>query len=81
MHSGLHTSVGWRRGGMGCESVFSQRETPTLLPGYGSWMECMGTLGTTELHEEASRQHKAKSRRRNLNMQGNGGKRTREIHV
>ena len=45
MHSGLHTSVGRRIGGMGRESAFSQRETPTLLPDYGTWMECMGTLG------------------------------------
>ena len=69
MHSGLHTSVGRRIGGMGRESGFSHRKPPTLLPDYGTWMECMGTLGTTELHEEASRQLKGKSRRRNLNMQ------------
>ena len=74
--SGLHTSVGRRIGGMveacrgmGRESGFSHRKPPTLLPDYGTWMECMGTLGTTELHEEASRQLKGNSRCRNLNMQ------------
>ena len=56
-------------GEIGRESGFSHRKPPTLLPDYGTWMECMGTLGTTELHEEASRQLKGKSRRCNLNMQ------------
>ena len=43
MHSGLHTSVGRRRGGMGRDSGFSQREPSTLLPGYGSWTGSMRT--------------------------------------
>ena len=61
MHSGLHTSVGGRRGGMGRESVFSQRKPPTLLPDYGSWIGSIRTRGITGLQKKQAASAKQKA--------------------
>ena len=69
MHSGLHTSVGGRRGGMGPDSVFSQREPPTLLARLRELDWEYENQWCREATKEASRQRKAKSGHHNLNMQ------------
>ena len=61
MHSGLHTSVGRRRGGIGRESVFRNGSRLLCLPGYGSWTGSMRTSGVARLQKKQAVSAKQKA--------------------